>query len=426
MYILLFLLLILLLTCVLAIFVLNKKHENDINYKTKENITIKENDYKVNDIIVIRNVSNKTKENIVIKNNDYKINDTHIRNVTLEQDYGDRDTCNQYILKYNIKNGISWGTAPLHIQTKWKQLQCDLISKNGQLSDIKECHQYKNQYDIKNGYAWGLAPFDIQPEWKRRNCDSIIPLYEKIDPIFFLQANYNTNSNIIWRIVTGYQTPERTRNVERILKSLNISIEVLNEYKGIGNNCTNLLYKENIRINPKYFDGSGLIQSGKLGHWCSFLRFLKVLNSSNAEIGIWIEDDADLQPEHVNSIKAHIYSKDIKPAYPITRVSIADTVLVIQKSGFKSMWDPLVRNGILYPTDIFYKNLGLVLEKNLQISRIKTNNSTISSTISLNITNLNRIIGKKKEKSKTSSRAKWYPKKKGAKKKAPKKRAREM
>jgi hypothetical protein len=234
------------------------------------------------------------------------------------------------------------------------------------------------------------------------NCDSLVPKYDQSsNPIYTLQSNYSVEkSNIIWRIVTGYASDERRKNVERILNFSYSPIKVMAEFKGDGDNCSKLLNEENIRINPKYFDGSGLIQIGKVGHWCSFLNFLKVLNFSTAEIGIWIEDDADLKPEHLDKIKSFIYSKEIKPSHPMTRVSIADTVLVIQKSGIQSLWDPIVKFGILYPTDIYYKNLGLVMEKDLQIPRVKTVNSTISSTISLNISDLNRIIDKSKKKKK--------------------------
>ena len=156
------------------------------------------------------------------------------------------------------------------------------------------------------------------------------------------------------------------------------------------------MYQKQIRINPKYYDGNGLIQVGKLGHWCSFLNFLIILSTSTADIGIWIEDDADLKPSHITEIQSYIFSKDILPSRPLTRVSIADTVLVIQKSGIQSLWDPVVQFGILFPTDIYYKNLGLVIEKDLNIRRINNNNSTISTTRLLNISVVNRIISQQK------------------------------
>jgi len=309
----------------------------------------------------------------------------------------DRETCNKYKDQYAIKTGESWGSASHEIQDSWASMKCDTLVLNSVYRET--CNQYKDQYSIKNGHAWGFATAEVQSMWKNMSCDTLVPLYDKnLDPIYSLQSNYTEEkSSIIWRVITGYASDERRKNVERMLNFNHSPIYVMNEYKGDSDRCIKFLYQKNIRINPKYYDGLGLIQVGKLGHWCSFLNFLVILNSSTAEIGIWIEDDADLKPNHINEIKSYIYSKDILPSRPLTRVSIADTVLVIQKLGIQSLWNPVVEIGILFPTDIFYKNLALVIEKDLNIPRINNNNSTISTTSYLNISDVNRIISKQKK-----------------------------
>jgi len=92
------------------------------------------------------------------------------RNVTK-----DRETCNQYKYKYNIKTGNSWGSAPHAIQVNWKNMNCDsLTSVYGQ--DIVVGNFTKKPivklviYDSVTGYLNWLQDWFV--DHARENCNT--------------------------------------------------------------------------------------------------------------------------------------------------------------------------------------------------------------------------------------------------------------
>ena len=194
-----------------------------------------------------------------------------------------------------------------------------------------------------------------------------------------------------WYVVTGNEIDNKRReNVDKLLTTFPW-IQRMQGNDGFDEACVALLRLERIRVSPSYYDGSGEIHAGKIGHWCSFLTFLQRIGSQG--VGVWIEDDIVLQSlTDVDAIQDAV--SQASNAKPLQRFSHADGLLVVRNDP--QLWQPLRESGITNPTDILYTNLGLYdVKHKAMISKLTNIESTITSTSLLHIRDVNsRLDGK--------------------------------
>ena len=141
------------------------------------------------------------------------------------------------------------------------------------------------------------------------------PIYVKQQtPIYGKEQNPVENG--VWFSVTvleqgNFSTHrERRLNVARI-KELIPSVHVLEGSFGLDQGCCDVLNKLNIKISKQYNTwekGLGWIHQGKLGHWCSFLRFLFLCSNKSTEYCVWLEDDCNLDKMRMQLIQDHLYT----------------------------------------------------------------------------------------------------------------------
>eukprot|EP00277_Geminigera_cryophila_P039594 CAMPEP_0173111306 /NCGR_PEP_ID=MMETSP1102-20130122/45077_1 /TAXON_ID=49646 /ORGANISM="Geminigera sp., Strain Caron Lab Isolate" /LENGTH=334 /DNA_ID=CAMNT_0014011627 /DNA_START=99 /DNA_END=1103 /DNA_ORIENTATION=- len=70
--------------------------------------------------------------------------------------------------------------------------------------------------------------------------------------------------------------------------------------------CLNVLGRLNIQVSPSYKSdekGRGWVHAGKIGHWCSFLRYIAHCDASNFEFCVWLEDDIVMTHNLMTTIK---------------------------------------------------------------------------------------------------------------------------
>jgi hypothetical protein len=168
-------------------------------------------------------------------------------------------------------------------------------------------------------------------------------------------VGYDT-TDTIWRVITT-TTPDPTRqaNVQNILSLKPPLIQVMVGNNGLDLDCILYLYEDDIRISKTYYHGeSGTIHSGKLGHWCTFLRFLDLVQESG-KIGVWIEDDVMLELKHIEEIMQIVHDNHTKPQ---VRMSAGDGVVVIKNAS--QMLQVVINSEITDPVDLFYDSHDMV------------------------------------------------------------------
>lgn len=193
-----------------------------------------------------------------------------------------------------------------------------------------------------------------------------------------------------WYVITGNENYQRRENVDAILTKFPW-IQKMQGNNGFDEACVELLRFERIRVSPTYYDGSGKIHAGKIGHWCSFLTFLQRIGTQG--VGVWIEDDVVLQSwKDIDVIQDAV--SQASNAKPLQRFSHADGLLVVRNDP--QLWQPLRERGITNPTDLLYAKLGLYDVKHKAIlSKLTNVQSTITSTSLLEIQDVNsRLDGK--------------------------------
>jgi hypothetical protein len=197
-------------------------------------------------------------------------------------------------------------------------------------------------------------------------------------------------TDMIWRVITTANTaPARQANVQNILSLKPPLIQVMIGNNGLDVDCVLYLNESGIRISKKYYHGeSSTIHSGKLGHWCTFLRFLDLVQESGKS-GVWIEDDVVLELKHIGEIMQIIHDNPTKAEI---RMSAGDGVVIIKNA---SQMIQVVKNSeITDPVDRFYDSHGMVhvVSQGSLIQKMKNVTSGITTTIQYPIDLVNKMI----------------------------------
>jgi len=118
---------------------------------------------------------------------------------------------------------------------------------------------------------------------------------------------------------------------------------------GYDNSCKDILRDVGARFLNRYYSTLDYIEEGKLGHWCSNLRFARSCHG----LCVLIEDDVIMNDEDVKQIYANL---KIPFNTPILRLGEYDDINVWNSSKIWKIYEA-VQNGIDNPTDLFFEKL---------------------------------------------------------------------
>ena len=208
--------------------------------------------------------------------------------------------------------------------------------------------------------------------------------------VMLQSCNGTDTTDTIWRVVTTTTPdPARQANVQRILSLNPPLIHVMEGNNGFDIDCVLYFSENGIRISKSYYNGeSSTIHAGKLGHWCTFLRFLEIVQESG-KIGVWIEDDVLLELNDIDNIMQVINGDHTKAE---VRMSGGDGVVVVKNA---SQMLQLVKNHEMTdPVDIFYSVHDMVetVSGTSFINKMENVKSGITTTIQYPIDHVNQMI----------------------------------
>lgn len=152
---------------------------------------------------------------------------------------------------------------------------------------------------------------------------------------------------------TGNLRRDNIARMKRVLPEM----QVFQASHNLDASCIDILRKLNVTVSPKYYSeerGYGWIHGGKIGHWCSFLRFI----SHCAEIGygfcVWMEDDLKLTNKMVGQIKTNL--KD--GGMPIVSLGVGDEANIIIGCRVQDLLNVFKNYEIQYPLDLAMMHSG--------------------------------------------------------------------
>jgi hypothetical protein len=209
--------------------------------------------------------------------------------------------------------------------------------------------------------------------------------------IFMLESCDCTNTtDTIWRVITTTtEDPARKANVQNILSLKPSLIQVMAGNNGFDLDCVLYLNENGIRVSKSYYHGeSSTIHAGKLGHWCTFLRFLDLVDESGKK-GVWIEDDVILELKDIDDIMQAINGEHTKAQ---VRMSGGDGVVLI--SNASEMLKMIKNLEITDPVDVFYSAHDMVemVSQTSLIKKMDNVKSGITTTKQYPIDLVNKMI----------------------------------
>ena len=129
-------------------------------------------------------------------------------------------------------------------------------------------------------------PFEIRQAHSRAHIDYTSTNITNMTPA----ASHNT---VIYAIVTASTVRNRINTGNDRQKLVQASLKAwpalrrFNASYQLDHSCVSILRQTHITIGPNYYSeerGVGWIHAGKVGHWCSFLRYINYCNASNAAV----------------------------------------------------------------------------------------------------------------------------------------------
>tara|TARA_B100000780_G_scaffold114974_1_gene80622 strand:+ start:187 stop:2085 length:1899 start_codon:yes stop_codon:yes gene_type:complete len=133
---------------------------------------------------------------------------------------------------------------------------------------------------------------------------------------------------------------------------------------GYDQSCQNILQVIGVKFKERYYGTLDYIEEGKLGHWCSNLRFARQCRG----ICVLIEDDIVLNDKDVIQIKEALFQKWSTPILALG--PHGDTINVWNGSDTERVFES-VRSGIDNPTDHFFKERHFYTQRNVSIGKLK-------------------------------------------------------
>ena len=194
---------------------------------------------------------------------------------------------------------------------------------------------------------------------------------------------------------------ERRINVQ---KSLNVwpKLQTFKASYQLDESCISVLRQMKISISDKYYSdekGVGWIHAGKVGLWCSFLRYLSYCKQSRAVVCVCIEDDFLLSPVNIAKIEAEAMHIATSPAkHSIVNLGLHNEVNVIDARKLDSALRYFWNFKISQPLDhtIWKSKLGVakrVFNKEDRIFVGKTSSTLVCPTCQIHtVSSVNALI----------------------------------
>lgn len=180
-----------------------------------------------------------------------------------------------------------------------------------------------------------------------RNSSSTLPSKRHID-----------KSKSVYYIVTlpvhAYSNPERLHNVLSITSQYP-EVTIFHASHYLDMSCLATLSKMHVTVSPSYKSdekGTGWVHAGKIGHWCSFLRFILECDQTNSAFCVWLEDDVMMTRDLMKTIRNH--TKDY--GTPIIAMGKGDEVNVIVRRYTKQLIKHFTNYTIRGPVDVIRDN----------------------------------------------------------------------
>jgi hypothetical protein len=171
------------------------------------------------------------------------------------------------------------------------------------------------------------------------------------------------HDTIVYAIVTPYIAQaivntgsERQTLVESSLKTWP-ALRRFNASYQLDASCVSILKYTQITVSAYYYSeerGVGWIHAGKVGHWCSFLRYMYYCNTSNAVVCVWIEDDFKLSAHNIHKIESEAanIAKTNNNKYAVISLGLGDEVNIIDSRLLHLLFNQFHNFEIRKPLDI--------------------------------------------------------------------------
>lgn len=188
---------------------------------------------------------------------------------------------------------------------------------------------------------------------------NITPLVRRgIDSSQLSTRSHVAKSKSVYYIVTlpvhAYFNPERLNNVHSITSQFpEVTVFRASHYLDVS--CLTTLSNMHVTVSPLYKSdekGIGWVHAGKIGHWCSFLRFIVECDQTDAEFCVWLEDDVMMSRDLMKTIRSH--TKDY--GTPMIALGTGDEVNVIVRRYTKQLIKHFTNYTIRGPLDLIQDN----------------------------------------------------------------------
>jgi hypothetical protein len=108
------------------------------------------------------------------------------------------------------------------------------------------------------------------------------------------------------------------------------------------------LHDNDLRIDESYHPDR-TIHVGKVGHWVSFLEYLKYLQSGGFDYGVWIEDDAIVPHDLRGTVEQFVAGT--RPPRSVVRLGMDDTADLLVAADINQLFAHFRKTGLDHPTD---------------------------------------------------------------------------
>ena len=231
-------------------------------------------------------------------------------------------------------------------------------------------------------YLWHVPDVFPRPVEKRR--ETFVAEHHVAPPKKSLRAP-DTSGTVTFHILTT-----GSRDIS-MLKQRLPDAHIFKGSIGYDKSCQDVLKKIGVRFKDHYYDTLDYIEEGKLGHWCSNLRFIQDCN----HICVLIEDDVILTDADVIALR-----KESKVPFhtPVMRLGQYDDINVWNSEHATKVFDA-VREGIDNPTDLFFEKRHFYTRRKRIGKLVDPTHSTAGSIIrsmqkKLKLTQLNIDLNK--------------------------------
>lgn len=125
---------------------------------------------------------------------------------------------------------------------------------------------------------------------------------------------------------------------------------------GVDESCCSILRSQNMTIGGRYYSdemGVGWVHMGKIGNWCSFLRFLQHCSSEQKyESCVWIENDVLVTDSMLSAIlKVSADMKQGIEGFPVVHLYGTWEVVVVQRRRARDILSRFYNFEIIRPID---------------------------------------------------------------------------